>query len=49
MSSVHKDKGWLLVSFIIPIGERRVRVRFYPGIRATRDGERSPLIKESVG
>jgi integrase len=46
MSSVHKDKGWLLVSFIIPIGERRVRVRLYPRIRATRDGERSPLIKE---
>lgn len=46
MSSVHKDKGWLLVSFIIRTGDRRIRVRLYPGLRATRDGERSPVLKE---
>jgi hypothetical protein len=46
MSSVHKDKGWILVSFILPNGDQRTRVRLYPGIRATRDGMRSPTIKE---
>jgi integrase len=46
MSSVHKDKGWLLVSFMMRSGVHSTRVRLYPGIRATRDGERSPTIKE---
>lgn len=46
MSSVHKDKDWILVRFILPNGDQRTRVRLYPGIRATRDGMRSPTIKE---
>jgi integrase len=39
-------KGWLLVSFVIWIGDRRIHVRLYPGIREIRDGRRSPTLKE---
>ena len=46
MSAVYSDKGWVLVSFTVGIDDRKVRVRLYPGIRATRDGLRSPAIKE---
>lgn len=49
MSSIHADKGWLLVSFIIWHGDRRIHVRLYPGIRDTRDGRRSPVLKEIHG
>ncbi|MGH7913571.1 MAG: tyrosine-type recombinase/integrase [Candidatus Binataceae bacterium] len=46
MSSVHGDKDWLLVSFIVWHGDRRIHVRLYPGVRDTRDGRRSPVLKE---
>ena len=46
MSSIHADRGWLLVSFVIWHGDRRIHVRIYPGIRDTRDGRRSPTLKE---
>jgi hypothetical protein len=46
MSSVHVDKGWLLVSFVIWVGDRRIHVRLYPGVHETREGRRSPMIKE---
>ena len=46
MSSIHGDKGWLLVSFMMWNGNQRTRVRVYPGIRDTREGRRSPVIKE---
>jgi integrase len=49
VSSIHADKGWLLVSFIIWHGDRRIHVRLYPGIRDTRDGRRSPTLKEIHG
>jgi integrase len=49
VSSIHTDKGWLLVSFIIWHGDRRIHVRLYPGIRDTRDGRRSPTLKELLG
>jgi integrase len=46
VSSIHADRGWLLVSFVIWHGDRRIHVRIYPGIRDTRDGRRSPTLKE---
>ena len=49
MSSVHSDKGWVFVSFMVAHDDRKVRVRLYPGIRATREGLRSPVIKEIEG
>jgi hypothetical protein len=46
VSSIRGDKAWVLVSFIIWNGNQRIRVRLYPGIRDTRKGRRSPVIKE---
>jgi hypothetical protein len=46
MSSVHVDKGWLLVSFVIWHSDRRIHVRLCPGVRDTRDGLRSPVLKQ---
>jgi integrase len=49
VSSIHADRGWLLVSFVIWHGNRRIHVRLYPSIRATREGQRSPVLKEIRG
>jgi integrase len=46
MSSVHADRGWLFVAFRLMINGRTVQVRLYPNIRDTRDGRRSPLLKD---
>jgi hypothetical protein len=46
VSSIRGDKAWVLVSFIIWNGNQRIRMRLYPGIRDTRKGRRSPVIKE---
>jgi integrase len=43
MSSLHEDKGRLVISFYI---DRRSRVRLFLGIDATREGYRSPIVKE---
>ena len=45
-SSVHSDRGWLTIAFRLTVNDRVVQVRLYPGIRDTRDGRRSPEIKE---
>jgi integrase len=46
VSSIHGDKGWLLVSFMVWNDNKRIRVRIYPGIRDTWEGRRSPVVKE---
>lgn len=46
MSSVHADRGWLFISFRLPIDNRLVQVRLYLSVRDTRDGRRSPIIKQ---
>lgn len=46
MSSIHADRGWLVIAFRLTVNGRLVQVRLYPGIRDTRDGQRSPLLKE---
>lgn len=42
MSSIHSDKGWLFISFML----NGRRVRLYPGLRFTRTSQRSPLVKK---
>jgi integrase len=46
VSSIHADRGWLLVSFVIWVGDCRIHVRLYPGVHDTREGRRSPVIKQ---
>src|SRR5690349_4267079 len=46
MSSVHSNRGWLVIAFRLEIEGRVTQVRLYPGIRDTRDGRRSPAIKK---
>lgn len=42
MSSIHSDKGWLLISFML----NGKRVRLYLGLKDTRDNRRRAEIKE---
>ncbi|MBV8772857.1 MAG: site-specific integrase [Deltaproteobacteria bacterium] len=46
MSSLHIDRGWLVIAFRLTVGGKLVLVRLYPGLRATRDGRRHPFVKE---
>lgn len=46
VSSIHSDRGWLVVAFRLMVNGRVVQVRLYPGIRDNREGRRSPAIKE---
>jgi hypothetical protein len=46
MSSIHSDRGWLVIAFRLAVGGRSVQVRLYPGIRATRQGRRAPILKK---
>jgi hypothetical protein len=46
MSSVHSDRGWLVIALRLRVNGRLVQVRLYPSIRATREGRRAPLLKK---